>query len=250
MQLGTIGKTLIDRIRGARRIASAASPEVAQQAAKPAAAVEADPVEYLQVPVMAMPTIPPDQFAPVKYGWDYVRHAMMGLAIHRAAREGVPGDMAEVGVWRGDCARLIHGFAPDRRLYLFDTFDGFRDLVTKDLTDDTRFRDTDVDMVRQTVGPSQNVIIKRGIFPDTTAGLEGNRFAFVSLDLDTYDGILEGWRYFYPRMTVGGFIFVHDFNAAEYNSGPYRATTEFLSDKPEMVIEIPDQWGSALIRKV
>jgi hypothetical protein len=48
----------------------------------------------------------------------------------------------------------------------------------------------------------------------------------------------------------GGYIFVHDFNAYEYDHGPYRATTEFLSDKPESAIEIPDQWGSALIRKV
>jgi len=237
-------------MRGQRPTPSAGLPEPAEPAAESASAGEGEQFEFLRVPAMSMPTIPPDQFAPVKYGWDYVRHAMMGLAIHRAAREGVVGDMAEVGVWRGDCARFIHSFAPDRRLYLFDTFDGFRDLTTKDLTDDTRFRDTGVDIVRQTVGPSENVIIKKGIFPDTTQGMGDNRFAFVSLDLDTYEGILEGWRYFYPRMAVGGYIFIHDFNATEYNFGPYRATTEFLSDKPENIIEIPDQWGSALIRKV
>jgi O-methyltransferase len=200
--------------------------------------------EYLRVPAMALPTIPPDQFAQVKQGWDYVRHAMLGLAAQRILRDSIPGDMAEAGVWRGDCARFIHVFAPDRILYLFDTFEGFPG------EEDTRFRDTAVDVVRQVVGPSENIIIKKGIFPHTTSGLEENKFALVSLDLDTYEGISEGWKFFYPRMSRGGFIFVHDFNATEYNFGPFRATTDFLSNKLEKIIELPDQWGSALIRKV
>ena len=205
--------------------------------------------EYLRVPAMAMPTIPPDQFAGVKTSWDYVRHATMGLAIQRILREDIAGDFAEAGVWRGDCAGVIHRFAPDRRLYLFDTFEGFPDLERKTLTDDHRFRDTGIEVVRATVGDSDNVIIVKGIFPDTAANLKENRFSFVSLDLDTYEGIMEGWRFFYPRMSGGGYIFIHDFNATEYNHGPFRATMEFLSSKPEKIIEIPDQWGSALIRK-
>jgi O-methyltransferase len=200
--------------------------------------------EYLRVPAMGLPTIPPDQFAQVKQGWDYVRHATLGLAVQRILRDSVPGDLAEAGVWRGDCARFIHIFAPDRILYLFDTFEGFPG------DEDTRFKDTGVDVVRQVVGPSENIIMKKGIFPHTTAGLEQNKFALVSLDLDTYEGIFEGWKFFYPRMSRGGYIFVHDFNATEYNYGPFRATTEFLSDKPEKIIELPDQWGSALLRKV
>jgi O-methyltransferase len=158
--------------------------------------------------------------------------------------------MAEVGVWRGDCARFLHVFAPNRNLYLFDTFEGFPNQTTGTGNVDTRFRDTSAECVRATVGHSDNVIIRKGIFPDTTAGLENNKFALVSIDLDTYKGTLSGWRFFYPRMSKGGYIFVHDFNATEYDFGPFRATTEFLQDKPEHIIEIPDQWGSALIRKV
>jgi len=204
---------------------------------------------YLNVPAMEMPTIPSEQFERVKRSWDYVRHATMGLAIHRILTENVPGDMVEVGVWKGDCARFIHSFAPERNLYLFDTFEGIPDLENKTLSDDTRFRDTGVDIVRRAVGPSEHIIIKQGIFPDTTVGLENSVFAFVSLDLDTYEGILEGWRFFYPRVSRGGFIFVHDFNWIEYDHGPFRASTEFMSDKPEKLVELPDQFGSALIRK-
>lgn len=97
--------------------------------------------------------------------------------------------------------------------------------------------------------PRDTVRVRKGYFPESAKGLEGNTFALVSLDLDTYEGILAGWEFFYPRLSRGGYIFVHDFNAMEYDRGPFRATTAFLSDKPEMIVEIPDQWGSALIRK-
>jgi hypothetical protein len=51
-------------------------------------------------------------------------------------------------------------------------------------------------------------------------------------------------------MNKGGYIFLHDHNGAGYNAGPRRATEEFLADKPELIIDIPDQWGSILIRKL
>ncbi len=206
--------------------------------------------EYLKVPAMALPTVPPDQFWQVKHGWDYVRHATMGLAVQRLLRDGIPGDMAEAGVWRGDCARFIHMFAPDRRLYLFDTFEGFPDEHGQTGGDhDQRFRDTSEAVVRQVVGDSPNVIIRKGFFPATAAGLEHNRFAFVSLDMDTFESIVDGFEFFYPRMSRGGFIFVHDFNATEYEFAVSRACRQFLADKPELLIELPDQWGSAVLRK-
>jgi O-methyltransferase len=37
----------------------------------------------------------------------------------------LPGSVAEVGVFRGDVAAVINECFPDRRLYLFDTFEGF-----------------------------------------------------------------------------------------------------------------------------
>jgi O-methyltransferase len=205
---------------------------------------DGDQFEFLRVPAMDMPTIPQNEWLPVKTGWDYVRHATLGLAIKRLGLDGIEGDMAELGVWRGDCARFLHMFDPTRKLYLFDTFEGF---PHQDV--DKRFRDTSVETVRQTVGPSKNVIIRKGAFPETAKGLEHCRFALASFDLDTYEGILAAWEFFYPRTVPGGYIFVHDYNAMEFNRGPYRATNEFLRDKPECAIEIPDQWGSVLIRK-
>lgn len=60
---------------------------------------------------------------------------------------------------------------------------------------------------------------------------------------------LAGWEFFYPRLSPAGYLFVHDYNAMEYDRGPFRATTEFLKGKPETIIEMVDQWGSAVLRK-
>src|SRR5438105_13966856 len=53
---------------------------------------------------------------------DYFRYATLGLALQRVLGEGIEGALAEVGVWRGDTSVLLHRMAPDRELYLFDTF--------------------------------------------------------------------------------------------------------------------------------
>ena len=37
------------------------------------------------------------------------------------------------------------------------------------------------------------------------------KFAFVSLDTDLYKPTLAGLEFFWPRMSKGGFIFIHDF---------------------------------------
>jgi O-methyltransferase len=50
-------------------------------------------------------------------------------------------------------------------------------------------------------------------------------------------------------MVRGGYFFLHDFNSPESNAGISRAAFEFLADKPELLIEIPDFHGSAMFRR-
>ena len=98
--------------------------------------------------------------------------------------EQIPGAFAELGVWRGVTSAFLHRLAPERTLYLFDTFAGFPDADLPPGADDRRFRDTSEAAVRARVGASANVVLRPGYVPDTLAGLEDERFAFVLLDLD------------------------------------------------------------------
>lgn len=184
----------------------------------------------------------------VRNSVDPVRYATLGLAVQRLKLEGIEGEMAELGVWRGVTSRFLHLSAPERVLHLFDTFCGFPKGLTNDKP--SRFNGTSLELVKNRLGDTKNVEFHVGCFPATTGGLDSKRFALVVLDADCYPSTLSGLQFFYPRVSPGGYIFLHDFNSPESDHGVCRATSDFMSDKPEYLIEIPDTWGSAFFRRV
>ena len=180
---------------------------------------------------------------------DPVRDWSVALALQTIKRENVPGAIAELGVFRGEMAVFYHHFLPERRLYLFDTFEGFPD---RDLEhgEDDRFRDTSAEFVRSRFPDDALVVIRKGYFPETAKGLESEKFCFVMLDPDLYEPTLSGLEFFYDRIWPGGYIVAHDYTSGESDRAVSRAFNKFLADKPEKVIEVPDRWGSVMFRKV
>ena len=59
--------------------------------------------------------------------------------------------------------------------------------------------DTSVEFVLENIGYRANCIIRKGWFPETTTGLENEKFAFVHLDTDLYKPILAGLKFFGPE---------------------------------------------------
>ena len=174
---------------------------------------------------------------------DKVRVASIALALHTIDAEGIEGEMAELGVYRGELSRVLHRLSPSRTLYLFDTFAGFQDGA------DQRFTDTSAQLVLDHVGgDSSRVKLREGFFPATAEGLEREQFAFVMLDADRYDPTLAGLQFFMPRLVRGGYLFAHDFNNPESDRGVSRAFADFFADSRPYV-EIPDVWGSVVLRR-
>jgi O-methyltransferase len=199
---------------------------------------------------MRFPTFAAEVHESIASSDDYFRHATLGLAVQRVLDEGIEGAFAEVGVWRGETSALLHRLAPERRLYLFDTFSGFPDRDLPPGAADTRFRDTSEEAVRRRVGASENVLLRPGYVPDSLAGLEGERFAFVLLDLDLLEPTSASLEFFYPRLSPGGYLVMHDYNNSESDWACKRAFDKFLEGRPERLVELGDVWGSALIRRV
>lgn len=146
------------------------------------------------------------------------RLIMLEAAAKEIYRNGVEGAIAECGVYKGWFANHMSRFMPDRKLYLFDTFNGFdaRDIEGDEIDDSALFRaktnldDTSVELALSNIGYRSNAVVCKGYFPDTTKGLEDCKFAFVSLDTDLYKPIHAGLEFFYPRLNPGGYIFVDD----------------------------------------
>jgi O-methyltransferase len=199
---------------------------------------------------MQFPSFDRGIHASIAQGHDYFRYVTLGLALQRVRNDEIPGAIAEVGVWRGDTSVFLHGLAPERKFFLFDTFEGFPQQDVAGEAEDERFRDTSLEAVRERLGPSPNVIITPGYVPETLEVAAEEKFAFVLLDLDLYAPTVGGLEFFYPRLSPGGYLILHDYNSPESEWANMRAFNEFLADKPEQVIELGDVWGSALIRRV
>jgi O-methyltransferase len=187
----------------------------------------------------------------IVHNGDPVRYGTMLLALEQIDKAKIVGAMAECGVWKGYLSKFIRTLSKERNYYLFDTFSGF-DSKDKDnfSEEDKRFKDTSAEGVLKYIETEQNIIIKKGYFPQTTLGLEKEQFAFVVIDFDKYEPTKAALEFFYPRLSKGGYVFIHDYNSPESNWACYRAVNEFLTDKVEIAISIPDAWGSCLFVKV
>lgn len=143
---------------------------------------------------------------------DYVRLKTLEAICKRLGF--VPGHAAELGVYRGGFARWINQLLPDRRLYLFDTFTGFDEEESADCGAGfiSAHRQTGEERVLAVLPHPEQAFIRQGLFPSTAEGLENERFALVSLDVDLEDSTLAGLRWFLPRMEAGGYLLLHDYN--------------------------------------
>lgn len=181
-----------------------------------------------------------------------LRIAMLRLCIDEIIEKKLEGSTAELGVYQGGFARYINYYLPDKKLYLFDTFEGFseKDKNSNDLGssfDFKEFSDTNINTVLEKMTTPENCIIKKGYFPDTTKDIE-EQFCFVSLDADLYKPILSGLEYFYPKLVTGGYIFIHDYNSSRF-TGVKKAVREFCNRNHIGYTPLLDYDGSVIITK-
>jgi predicted O-methyltransferase YrrM len=157
-------------------------------------------------------------------------------AVARSTQK-IPGDMAEVGVYRGGSARLISEVKGDRQLYLFDSFEGLPELSDKDSHQfHARMYTASYEEVSKYLSRLPGVFLYKGWFPGETAQVVKNKtFSFVHLDVDLYEATRDALEFFYPRLNKGGVLISHDYS----NSGGVRKAFDgFFSDKPEPLIEL------------
>lgn len=146
--------------------------------------------------------------------------------------------VAEAGVFQGDFAKYINQYFPDRKLYLFDTFEGFdaKDIVLEESNDYSSaqtadYGNTSQELVRQKMKYPEQCIFKVGYFPETAQRGGGEeRFCFVNLDLDLYQPTIEGLRWFEDRMVKDGVILIHDYFADNFR-GVRHAVDEYMQNR-------------------
>ena len=180
-------------------------------------------------------------------GNDYVRLATLELLCRRLA--DVPGAAAELGVYRGFFARCINQLLPERKIYLFDSFEGFAEEACATDTFQAAHANTTIEKVLAILPYPEKVILKPGFFPESLNGLEES-FCLVSLDVDFYQTTLEGLRYFWPRIAEGGYLLLHDWGNPK-PPGVAKALQDFERENGCRIPAIPlcDVGGSLILCK-
>lgn len=197
---------------------------------------------------------------------DPVRKYVLSMIGNEINANSVVGDVAEFGVFTGDFAMELNMVFRDRKLLLFDTFEGFPE---EDIEDAKKYsskidsfceavKNTNIEIVISKMRYPEQVETYKGRFPQSTVNLDGSRkFAFVSIDVDFKENTLAGLRYFYPRLSSGGYIMLHDYNNKDEDNGDFglmvkAAIKEFEGEIGHKVVKVPicDRGGTCVITKI
>jgi O-methyltransferase len=140
----------------------------------------------------------------------------------------LPGDVIEVGVWRGGTGALLASrmkrIGGGKTVYLCDTFEGVAKAGAMDTTyGGGEHADTSKEIVEALARKLDlsNVRILKGIFPDDSKHIvESGQFCFVHIDVDVYQSAKEVLEFAWPRMPAGGLVVFDDYGFASCDGIP------------------------------
>lgn len=167
------------------------------------------------------------------------------------AKNRIPGDIVECGVWRGGSmmaiAASLNAMSDTRReLYLFDTFDGMSEPGSNDVDIDNldageylqKHRKTEedvlwayapLDAVKQnlysTGYPSEKMHFIKGKVEDTLPLEPIREIALLRLDTDWYESTRHEMEVLFPLLTKGGVLIIDDYG---HWQGARKAIDEYL----------------------
>lgn len=183
-----------------------------------------------------------------------IRLASLRLIASEINEQKLEGEVAELGVYKGKFASEINRLFPNKKLYLFDTFEGFN---IKDVNIENShgyskakigdFSDTNMELVKNQLPYKEQAIFIKGYFPESVKE-ELPSFCFVSLDTDLYKPTYEGLKVFYPKLVKGGMIIIHDYNSTQF-PGVKEAVREFCIENNAFLVPLCDMHGSAVLIK-
>ena len=199
------------------------------------------------------------EFSDEEYYYDYFRYRTFEFIAEELLAAEIKGAVAELGVFRGKFSRMINRKFSGKKMYLFDTFEGF-DLeeAEKELSLGRcnesfieSHRDTSVDILLSNLLFPEQCVICKGIFPQSvTEEAREESYCFVSLDVDFEDSMYAGIDFFYPRLVDGGILYIHDYNTY-FLDGIKIAIKRYEEDQGIRLKKIPiaDRAGTLIVIK-
>lgn len=178
------------------------------------------------------------------------------FALHESVKyiveHNIPGDIVECGVWKGGsmmavARTLMENRSTDRKLYLFDTFEGmteptefdrnYKGEVASDFLEilnreGLKWAYCPLEEVKRSMRLTgyneSNVCYVKGRVEETIPAFAPERIALLRLDTDWYESTYHELVHLYPRLSVGGVLIVDDYGHWE---GARRAVDQFMKEQ-------------------
>jgi len=186
--------------------------------------------------------------------------------VHTVLCEKTPGDLVECGVARGGSAALmgilVNG-ACDRRLWLFDSYEGLPDPSIADYRDGATgshlrplpkgsclgtYEAVEDLLFSQLRLSKDRVFMVKGWFQDTLPpkSQEIGDISVLRIDADWYESVLCCLEVLYDHVLPHGFLIIDDYGSCY---GAQRAVDEFLTSRNIAVALAPDGRGGVYFKK-
>jgi len=156
----------------------------------------------------------------------------------------LPGDVVELGVYRGGSALLLAEVleGSDKTLHLFDTFVGLDALP--------EFKNTSLaEVMTNLQGTTIPILYHVGDVAKTLPAKEPREICFAHLDMDLYLSTIHACRMLWPKIVPGGVILFDDYGFVQYVNEAKRAIDEFASEM-NLKIERFERGCQAYLQKV
>ncbi len=183
-------------------------------------------------------------------------------AVEYTVNSNIPGDFVECGVWKGGSAMLIAYTllelnATNRKIYLYDTFEGMTNPTKEDfgLADKSKLAinqwkkeqgknhcrwcyaslsEVEKNMV-STRYPTNNLIFIKGKVEETIPKTIPSKIAVLRLDTDWYESTKHELIRLFPRVSKNGVLIIDDYGCW---AGSKKAVDEYFSNKPILLNRI------------
>jgi len=191
----------------------------------------------------------------------------LGQLVRQVLAQNIPGDFVECGVWRGGASFLMADLlrrarVPDRKVWLFDSFEGlpppeevdgafalsyFRNPGSPWYHDNCRVAVEDVRRSARDLGIDAYTELVKGWFDET---LPANRdrigsIALLRLDCDWYKSVRCCLDTLYDQVSADGIVLFDDYYAVD---GCAIAVHEFLASR-RLPHRLETQSGNVFFRK-
>jgi O-methyltransferase len=171
--------------------------------------------------------------------WPANADTMIGLkrlnniefCINSIIEDKIEGDFIETGVWRGGATILMKALLKvneitNKKVWVADSFKGLPKPDAKNYKHDAgvdlykiELLSVSLDQVKNNFSKydllDEQVVFLEGWFKDTLPNSPIEKLSLLRLDGDLYESTIQALENLYPKLSIGGFVIIDDYNAIE-----------------------------------